>query len=544
MDVDPLPTDPKELIAIIAQQKTVIAERDQVIAERERVIVEMEARHKAEIAAILRRYYGPRSEKFDPTQLLLMGVAVADQIPVDEKVVEAESGEKLTTRRINHHRHGRGKLPESLPRIDITHDLADEAKKCPCCAEPRTCIGAETSEQLEFVPASFKVLKHIRLKYICLICSKNCEKCDCKSHIEIATKPAQPIEKGLPGPGLLAQIIVNKLGDHLPLYRLEGIFDRSGVSIARSTMCAWMMACSTLVEPLAKLMRDQVKKSKVIHTDDTTVKVQDVNLKGKCRTGRIWCYLGDEDHPYDVFDFSPDRKREHPQKFLDDFKGYLQADAYGGYDGIYMKGTDSKHAGGAQQVVEVACWAHARRKFFDAKETDHKRSAEMLEMIRQLYAIEDDGKPLDHDARREQRQQKSKPILGQIKTWLDAEKIIVLPRSKMGEAITYALNQWEALTKYTDQGYLNIDNNAAERALKRVAIGRKNWLFAGHDEAGKSHATLYTLIASAQRHGIDPHKYLTSILAKIAQTPMSELDQFLPDKWKAEDAHDVAPPLL
>jgi transposase len=545
-DADAFPDDPAEL-------KRIIAQRDAVIAERDRQIVQMQARHKAEMLAILRRCYGPRSETFDPTQLLLFGLAVAEEIPVDAKVIEAESGEKLTTRRINHHKHGRQKLPEHLPRIEITHDLTSEQKKCPCCDQMRTCIGSEVNEQLEFVPASFKVLRHVRLKYACNACSKSCNKCDCKAHVEIATKPAQPIEKGLPGPGLLAHVIVSKLGDHLPLYRLEGIFDRAGVSIARSTMCAWMLAASKLVEPLVRLMRDRVKQSKVIHTDDTTVKVQDANLKGRCRTGRVWCYLGDESNPYDVFDFTPDRKREHPQKFLDDFHGYLQADAYGGYDGIFVKG----------DVIEVACWAHARRKFFEAKETDGRRAHAMLRMIGRLYRIEraiksriekrlkvtpDEAKaqpawPRDqqHEFVRVIRQKRSAAMLMKIKTWLDAEKPIVLPRSPMGEAITYALNQWDALCRYTEQGYLNIDNNAAERALKRVAIGRKNWLFAGHDDAGRSHAKLYTLIASAQRHGLDPHAYLRSVLAKIGQTKGSELDQFLPEKWKAEATAETLP---
>lgn len=541
MDVSPLPTEPQALLEIIERQKALIAQRDQVIAQIKQEAAEqldaqrlrLEAEHKAVVAALLRKFYGPRSESFDPTQLLLFGLAVAEQIPVDEKVVEAESGQKLTTRRINHHKHGRAKLPEHLPRIEVEHDLKPNEKKCPCCGVERIRIGSEVSEQLEFVPASFKVLKHVRFKYACNACPKNCATCDCKSHIEIATKPAQPIEKGLPGPGLLAHVIVSKLGDHLPLYRLEGIFDRAGVSIARSTMCAWMLAASKLAEPLVKLMRDRVRQSRVIHTDDTTVKVQDANLrgglalhKGRCRTGRVWCYLGDESNPYDVYDFTPDRKREHPQRFLSDFKGYLQADAYGGYDGIFVKG----------DVIEVACWAHARRKFFDAQDTDRLRAMQMLELIRQLYAVEDEAKSLGHDSRCALRRQKARPILDLIRGWLDREKLVVLPRSPMGEAITYALNQWDALTRYTEQGYLSIDNNAAERALKRVAIGRKNWLFAGHDDAGRSHATLYTLIASAQRHGLDPQAYLRSVLAKIGQTSVGGLDPFLPDVWKAEDA--------
>ena len=225
-----LPDDPVELKrvitlrdSVIAQQRSVIVQRDNAIDQIKREAAErieaMQLRHKAEMNAILRRFYGPHSERFDPTQLLLFGLKVAEQMPVDEKVVEAESGEKLKTRRINRHKHGRGKLPEHLPRIEVVHDLPDEQKKCPCCGEQRQCIGSEISEQLEFDPSSLKVLKHIRHKYACKPCGEGCHECDCKSHIEIATKPAQPIEKGLPGPGLLAYVITSKLGDHLPLYR-------------------------------------------------------------------------------------------------------------------------------------------------------------------------------------------------------------------------------------------------------------------------------------------------------------------------------------
>jgi transposase len=518
-----LPDDPVLLKQMIAQIKREAAER----------IEAMEQRHKAEMDAVLRRFYGPRSEKFDPTELLLFGMNVADQIPVDPNEVENESGEKLVTRRINHHKHGRRKLPDHLPRIEIIHDLSDEQKKCPCCGETRSCIGSEISEQLEYVPASLKVLKHVRHKYACRACDENGD----GGNIQIAATTPQPIEKGLPGPGLLAYVIVSKLGDHLPLYRLERIFDRHGVDIARSTMCAWMLAGSELVKPLVELMARRVKQSKVIHTDETVVKVQDEKFKGRCRSGRIWTYIGDEANPYVVYDYTPDRTRAGPQRFLSDYKGYLQADAYGGYDGIYIKG----------DVTEVACWAHARRKFFDAQETDGRRAAEMLEFVRRLYAVEDEAKALDHDARRSLRQEKAVPILVTIKAWLDAEQQLVLPRSPMAAAITYTINQWDALNRYVEQGFLNIDNNAAERALKRVAIGRKNWLFAGHDEAGASHARLWTLIASAERHGIDPQRHLTSVLAKIGQTKLSTLNQFLPDAWKgevaAEASHQATPPV-
>jgi transposase len=536
-DIDTLPDDPKLLKAMIAQIKQEAAER----------IEAMKQQHQAELAAVLRRFYGPKNERFDPRQLLLFGVQV-DTMELDTLAIEEAAGEKLVTRRVRH-KHGRNRLPDHLPRIEIEHDLPDEEKKCPCCGEVRQRIGQEVSEQLEYVPASMKVLKHIRHKYACRQCEKNA----LNPQIETATKTPQPIEKGLAGPGLLAYVITSKLGDHLPLYRLERIFARQKVDIARSTMCSWEFAAAELVTPLVKLMADRVRQSRVIHTDDTRVPIQAPGT-GKCKSGRIWAYIGDGDSPYIVYDYTPDRSRAGPSKWLQIFKGFLQADAYGGYDGIYAKG----------DCTEVACWAHARRKFFDAQDTDSRRATEMLMMIRDLYKVEHEAAekitslakaapggtipPEQADAIRvELRQQHSVPLLDKIRSWLDTEARLVLPRSPMAGAITYMLNQWGALNVYTTQGFLTIDNNAAERAMKRVAIGRKNWLFAGNDAAATHAATLYSLIASAERHGLDPQAYLTGLLAHIAQTPITQLDQFLPDRWRAASelglpaAHIVMP---
>ncbi len=475
-------------------------------------------------------------------------------MPVDENAVEAESGEKLVTRRIQH-KHGRAKLPESLPRIPIEHDLKPEEKLCPCCSLERCRIGKEVSEQLEYIPASFKVYQHIRHKYACKPCNQGCIKCDGKAHIDIALREADmngitdspeaietsaPIAKGLAGPGLLAYVITSKLADHLPLYRLERIFERSDLHIARSTMCAWMMMAGKLVQPLVDLMANKVRESRVIHTDETRVPVQDENIKGKCKSGRIWTYIGDRDHPYIVYHYTPDRSRAGPSQWLDAFKGYLQADAYGGYDGIYAK--RDPDGSGQSTVKEVACWAHGRRHFFDAKDTDGRRSAAMLTMVRDLYQVEDEAKaqiaaikdctPVEADAiRLVLRQQKSVPLLATIKEWLDTEQKLVLPRSPMAQAMTYMLNQWEALKVYTTQGILNIDNNAAERALRRIGIGRKNWLFIGHDQAAQRTATLYSLIASAERHGLDPQAYLRGVLTRIPDMPVTQLEKLLPEKW-------------
>lgn len=540
LNVDQLPDDPALLKRMLSQECAArdeqIARRQQDLAQRDAAIeqVKQEAaeriealqqKHKAEIDAILRRFYGPRSERFDPTQLLLFGQTI-DTLAVDRKAVEEESGQELLTRRVRRHNHGRGLLPAHLPRVVVEHDLSDAEKA------GKVCIGCEVSEQLEFKPGGLFVIQHRRYKYA----PADYQQSDSGARIVIADKPPQPIEKGLAAPGLLAYVITSKLGDHLPLYRLEKIFARQDVHVASSTMCAWMAASAQLVRPLYRLLIDRVRQSKAIHTDDTRVPVQDPRVKGKCKSGRVWAYIGDRHHPYVVYEYTPDRTRAGPAGWLKDYKGYLQADAYGAYDGIYATG-----------VIEVACWAHARRKFFDAKDTDAARAAAMLGMVQELYAVEDLAKARiattvnctgeQADAiRREVRQEKAVPVLGKIKAWLDREKDLVLPRSPMAAAIGYTLNQWAALCCYGEAGFLDIDNNAAERAMKRVAIGRKNWLFAGNDAFGQHHAVLWSLIASAEAHGIDPQAYLRSVLAKIGQTPISELEQFLPEVWKREDA--------
>jgi transposase len=539
--IEQLPNDAAVLKRLIVEQhEQLLQERAQLAAERdalarrirqeaaeqmEALRQKMVAEHKALVAAILRRYYGPKSERFDPRQLLLFGQAV-EQLPLDEASIAEEAGEPLVTRRVKRrHPHGRQQLPEHLERIPIEHDLALDQKNCPACGQKRTRIGQEVSEQLEYFPASFKVLAHIRPKYAC----PRCDHDGYNPQITTAPKPSQPIDKGLPGPSLLAFVTVSKLGDHLPLYRLERIFERHEVHVARSTMCAWMRAAGELVAPLVARMIGRVRESRVIHTDDTPVPIQSPGKK-KCRKGRIWCYLGDEANPYTVYDYTPNRQRDGPARWLTGYEGYLQADAYGGYDGIFTGG----------KATEVACWAHARRKFYDAQDSDGRRAAEMLARIGELYRIEREakGNDLDEAARLALRQQRSTPVLAQIKAWLDAEKEVVLPRSPMGQALGYAQNQWTALNAYVTQGYLAIDNNAAERALKRVAIGRKNWLFAGNDAAAQNHARLWTLIASCERHGVDPQRYLTSVLANIGQTSPEELSQFLPNTWKASDAAD------
>jgi transposase len=374
-------------------------------------------------------------------------------------------------------------------------------------------MGEEVSEQLEYVPASLLVLEHVRAKLVCRACET----------IVAADPPAKPLDKGLPGPGLIAHIITSKYSEHLPLHRLESVFARHGVDLSRQTMCGWMARAAELLEPVVKRMADLVRQSAVIWTDDTTVPVRDPKLN-KTRTGRLWVYIGDREHPYTVFDYTPNRSRDGPAAWLGEWRGYLQADAYAGYDALF--------AGGG--AVEVACWAHARRKFHDARDSDAVRSHQALAFIARLYAVEREAKELCDEERRRLRAEKSAPVLAELFAWMEAQQRAVLPKSPMGEALAYALNHRAALERYCGDGRLSIDNNVSERALRRVAVGRKNWLFAGSDAGGRTAAVLYSLVATCREHGIDPFVYLRDVLLRIVTHPASRLDELLPDRWRAE----------
>lgn len=480
-----------------------------------------------QLQQLLRRLYGRSAEKLDDKQLVLFAELLkqlqeSEPAPTPPPAPTTPSAPKPSV-----NGHGRRRLPADLPRQRIVHDLPDSEKPCPCCGQARCVIGEEVSEQLEYIPARVKVLQHVQIKYACKACEKNAQ----HPQITLAEKPLAPIEKGLAGPGLLSYVIVSKYGDHLPLYRLERIFERHRIDIARSTMCDWMAQCADVLRPLYELMVKEVLKSAVIHTDDTPVDVLDPKLK-TTRTGRFWIYLGDEQHPYDVFTYTPNRTRDGPMKFLagwgKDNRVYLQADAFGGYDGIY-----AGQAGG--KVTEVACWAHARRKFYDARNSDAASATAALAHIRLLYDVEDQTRELKPAERAALRRQIALPRLQQFKSWLDQQQAAnggpVLPKSPVGQAITYALNQWEALSVYVTDGDLDIDNNAAENALRRVALGRKNWLFCGSDNGGATAAVLFSLIATCQRHKVNPLDYLRDVLARIAAHPMSRLTELLPDQW-------------
>jgi hypothetical protein len=344
-----------------------------------------------------------------------------------------------------------------------------------------------------------------------------------------APKPPQPIDKGLPGPGLLAQVAISKYDDHLPLHRQERIFQRQGLLLNRSTTCQWMAVCAELLRPLLALMVARVLRSKVIHADDTPVPVLD-DTRNTTRRGHLWTYLGDKHHPYHVFDFMPNHSRDGPVNFLAGFRGFLEADAYSGYEALYHNGA----------IVEVACWAHTRRYFYEAKDSDAARAHQALAFIRQLYAVEDQARDLDAPARAALRQEQARPILDRFHAWFDeqtgAADNPVLPKSPMGQAITYARHNWQALVRYTSDGDLAIDNNVAERALRAVVTGKKNWLFAGSDHGGRTAAVLYSFTSTCRRHQLDSFAYLRDLFTRLPTHPPQRLDELLPDHWAAARA--------
>jgi len=482
-------------------------------AERERKLRQLQ--HWVE--QLLRARYGPRRERVEENQLFLFAAEImahgGKTPPASGEAKTPPSDSKSTPPRPG---HGRGALPKSLPRQRMVHDLGEGSRQCPQCQGDLKRIGEEVSERLEYVPASLVVIEEVCQKYAC---PKGCT-------VITAEKPVAPVEKGLAGPGLLAQVAVSKYGDHLPLYRQADIFRRQGVELSRQTMGDWMRACAELVSPLYELMKQQVLGSKALQTDDTPVPVLDPALP-RTRTGRIWTYVGDDGHPYTVYDYTPNRSRDGPEAFLQEFRGYLQADAYSGYDHFY----EDELRG----IVEVACWAHVRRKFFDAQSSDLMRSTVMHAYIRLLYDIEREARDrkLDSPARRALRQAKAKPILEDMRTYLQREQPQVLPKSPEGQAIAYTLSNWQALVRYCEDGELEIDNNGAERSLRGVAVGRKNWMFLGSDKGGRTAAVLTSLIATCKRLHVDPFAYLRDLFARISDHPQNRLAELLPHLWKA-----------
>ena len=413
---------------------------------------------------------------------------------------------------------GRRPLPKDLPREEILIDLAAKQKVCACCGEEMVRIGEDETEKLEVVPARLYAVKYVRPRYACA---------KCKDAVAQAPLPAFPIQRAAAGASLLAFLMLSKYADHLPLCRMERVFARHGIDMPRSKTSAWMMQIAELMAPLIVLMLQRItKRSLVIGADETTIQKLDPG-QGKTKRCYLWEYRGDEHAPYTVFDFQISRGRAGPMEILRDYKGFLQCDAYSVYTTLRKKE--------GLGFTQVGCWAHARRKFVEALDAGDDRALGAVELIRELYRIEKLGreKTFDHEALRKMRQEESVPALGRLRDWMNA-RLDVLPKSPLGNAIGYTLDNWKELTIYTTDGRLPIDNNAVERSIRPVALGRKNWLFAGSDRGGEAAATFFSLIESARRADVNLWEYFTDLLRRLPSHPINRLEELLPDQWQPQ----------
>jgi transposase len=498
LDLGDLPADLDLLKTLVRDLVGKLEEQDGLIAKL-----------KHELALFQRHSFGRKSERMDPDQLLFSFLAEAlkeaTETPEEEEA-EAPSGEKKG-------KHGRGKLPEELPRDTKEHKVAAAGRKCKGCGRDLERIGEEVTEKLEYQPASFFVVRHVREKLACKACEEN---------VVTAPLPPQPIEKGMAGAGLLAHVLVSKYEDHLPLARLERIFEREGLEISRSTLCDWVAGSSRCLEPIYAAMREDVLLSKKLNVDETKMPVLDQTVSSGLRSTGFWTYVGDEEHPHTVYEHAPEKSSAAPRSYLSSFEGYLQADAHPGYDDLYKDG----------RIVEAGCMAHARRKFFDAERTDRGRAMTALAYIRLLYRIEREVKGVSAEERLEVRHARSRPMCERFKDWLEQEILSVLPESPMGQAMKYATTHWAALTRFLESGILEIDNNAAERALRPVVVGRKNYLFAGSDRGAHRAAVIYSVIASAKRHGVERFAYLRDVLERLPTHPREAIRELFPANWK------------
>jgi transposase len=468
---------------------------------------------KLQLARRLRDQYGASSERFDGAQGTFIEPAVLDELPARAKAPAAntEIDRSLPA-------HLPREQQEIRPETSQTHqDAQGRGCGCAACGGRLRTIGADISEQLEYVPARFKVIRTVRPKLACSTCQT----------IFQAEAPSRPIPRGVAGAGLLAHVMVAKYCDHLPLYRQSRIYAREGVDIDRSTMAGWVKQVHDLLDPLVAALGRYVLQAAKVHADDTPVKVLAPG-EGKTRTGRLWVYVrddrpaGDSAPPAAWYRYSADRKGEHPQRHLKGYAGILQADAYGGWNSLYD-----------HEVTEAACWAHARRPWwdlFDQHRDDTGLAAQALRRIQALYAIEAEVRGQPPDVRRQHRQARAGPLLREFHAWLQGLLTKVSTKSELAKAARYSLARWNALTRYVDDGRIEIDNSAAERALRGVALGRGNYLFMGSDEGGHRAASLYSLIETAKLNGLDPEAYLREVLRRVAEHPINRIDELLP--WR------------
>jgi len=518
LDAAALPDDVETLRRLVLEQRR---QSDQLAEQLEQAragliekALEIE-KLKAQLARLRRMTFGRSSEKLD-RQIEQLELMLGD---LEEAV--GQSQQRVPDRLTDEARDKpvRRPLPDHLPREEVVHAAACS---CPSCGGALRRLGEDVTEVLEYRPGRFHVIRHRRPKF-------SCRRCEA---ITQAAMPDLPIERGRPGPGLLAHVLVSKYADHQPLYRQSEIYAREGVELERSTLADWVGRSAAILEPLVSLLREEVMAAPRLHADDTPVPVLAPGM-GKTKTGRLWVYVRDErPHggsapPAAAYFYSPDRKGDHPQRHLAGFTGHLVADAYAGFNALYAAGRQPG------PVIPVACWAHVRRKFHDVYAARQSPVAqEALERIAALYAVEKSIRGRPPDERRQVRQERSRPVAEGLFAWMEATLPKLSGRSDLAAAMRYALARRESLLRYLDDGCLAIDNNAAERSLRGVALGRKNYLFAGSDVGGERAAAIYSLIETARLNGLDPQTYLTDVIARIGPHPARRLADLLPYNWQ------------
>jgi transposase len=509
------------LKALIVAQHAQILSKDEQLLQRDEQLASRDEeieRLKLLIAKLRRMEFGRKSEKLgrqiEQLELRLdeLEASRAEKIASTFATLTAAPVVNQTAKR------ARQPLPAHLPRE--TRKVLPKQEACPDCGGKLKQLGEDVSETLEYVPEHFKVIRQVRPKLACACCDK----------IVQAEAASRPIARGMAGPGLLAHVLVSKYCDHLPLYRQSEIYAREGVELDRSTMAEWVGGCSRLLEPLVEALRRHVMNAEKLHADDTPVPVLAPG-NGKTKTGRLWTYVrddrpwGDKTPPAVWFAYTPDRKGDHPIAHLREFTGTLQADGYAGFEAIYKGG----------RVKEAACMAHVRRPFYELYEA-HKSAVakETLERIAALYAIEEEIRGRSAEERREIRNARSRPLLESLKQWFEETLGKLSMKSDTTKAIRYALGCWDALMRFCDDGHLEIDNNAAERSLRTVVLGRKNYLFCGSDAGGERAAAIYGLIGTAKLNGLNPEAYLREVLSRIADHPINRIEELLPWNLAAE----------
>ncbi|MFH1762508.1 MAG: IS66 family transposase [bacterium] len=488
---------------------------------------------RSELDWLKRHVFGRRTEKYygNPNQQVIPGLIDTDTeedvCAPDEHEEEAETAAG-TKEHKKKKRNGRNPLPAHLPRKQVVHEPPKNKLFCGKHGKPLKQIGFEKTEELEFIPASFYVIEHIRPKYAC---ADDCTD-PCGSGVVIADLPKRPIDKGRPGPGLLGQVSIAKYVDHQPLNHQEQIYKRSGVYIPKNTMVDWIRCVYDLLYPIYLCMKLQILESFCVQSDDTPITVL-VGKKNHSHKGYIWNYLGVSCQQV-VYKYTEQHNKDGPLQFFSGYKGYVQADAYTGYDACFKTG----------EIIEVGCWAHCRRGIYEALSTDKDLAEHMLEKIRKLYEIERVCKEAVLNAQEiyRKRQKESKPILADIKKWLDTNQKLVLPQSPIGKAITYAQNQWKALNRYLEDGRLSIDNNQSERALRTIVKGRLNYMFCGSHEGAKRAALIYSLVGSCKLLGIEPFEYMRDVIERMPTHPKDKVSELTPIEWKkARDKYCPSP---